>query len=104
MQDERKFKFALVAHSKELAETIRKYIDPNIEDMEIGIVDLEPFGQLYRLYYILTFDVSPQFLMNATARERFYFSAVWEKAAGSYEVRSDKMETVPARVIDIVFR
>jgi len=72
--------------------------------LQVGKVDLDPFTQLYHLYYILTFDVSPQFLMNATARERFYFSAVWEKAAGSYEVRSDKMETVPARVIDIVFK
>ena len=60
--------------------------------MQIGIADLEAFPSQFTLWYILTFEVSPEFLLNSTAQERFHFSAVWEKAQGSYEIISDKNE------------
>lgn len=71
---------------------------------QIGIADLEAFPSQYKLYYILTFDVSPQFLLNTTAHEKFYFTAVWEKAEGSYEIRTEKNETPePPATIDVVY-
>ncbi|MHA1322870.1 MAG: hypothetical protein ACTSRL_08730 [Candidatus Helarchaeota archaeon] len=71
--------------------------------LQVGIADLEAFPSQYRLLYILTFDVSPQFLLNTTAHERFYFTAAWEKAEGSYEVRFDKNEFPTPAIIDVVF-
>ncbi len=73
--------------------------------MQVGIVDLEPFSTFYYLGYVLTFQVSPAFLLNTSAKEKFYFSAVWEKAEGTYEIRADKNEKpIPARVIEIVYK
>ncbi|NVM30685.1 MAG: hypothetical protein HWN65_17730 [Candidatus Helarchaeota archaeon] len=58
--------------------------------LQVGITDLEVFPDQYTLLYILTFEVSPQFLLNDTAIERFLFAAVWEKANGTYEIFDEK--------------
>ncbi|NVM52703.1 MAG: hypothetical protein HWN66_03285 [Candidatus Helarchaeota archaeon] len=73
------------------------------KSIRVGLVDLEPYSQQYVLEYILTFEVSPEFIVNPAAQINFAFNAVWETAEGTYEVRpTDKMET-NTKDIDIVY-
>jgi hypothetical protein len=74
--------------------------------LQVGIVDLEPYPSMYNLFYILTFKVSPEFLLNTSAKEKFYFTAVWEKASGTYQVLppTDKKTLEPAKIITVVYK
>lgn len=105
------YRFSLATVNVEAMKTIGAYPSKKIEtkssygfptSIRVGLADLQPMPIQYVMYYILTFEVSPEFLVNATARVTFSFTGVWEKSEGSYEVRSDKMYSA-TRQIDVVF-
>ncbi|MHA1424815.1 MAG: hypothetical protein ACTSQI_02390 [Candidatus Helarchaeota archaeon] len=104
------YRFSVISNNFEAVKRIGAYASKKVlnesiynvtSELQVGIVDLPPYPSHYYIYYILTFEVSPEFLINS-ATETFHFNAVWEKAAGTYEVRVDKNTTVE-RTIDITY-
>jgi hypothetical protein len=105
------FRFSLGSTNTEAMKSMGAYPSKKIlaysyagfpSSLRVGLADLSPSPIPYVLMYILRFEVSPEFIMNTTARETMRFTAIWEKAEGTYEVRDDKMLSA-TRQIDVVY-